>query len=79
MINSYIIKKDTIQEAIDDTAVWEQRIAKFQELKPEYKCEIKIKKNSEAKQKWELHAKIWKDEQTNNKVFKEVINTLGVL
>tara|TARA_R110002020_G_scaffold261592_3_gene475954 strand:- start:270 stop:509 length:240 start_codon:yes stop_codon:yes gene_type:complete len=79
MSNNYIIKKDTIQEAIDDTAAWEQRIAKFQELKPDYKCEIRIKKNNEAKQKWELHAKIWKDEQVNDKVLRETTNTSTVL
>ena len=79
MENNYIIKKDTIQEAIDDTVLWEQRIAKFQELKPEYQCEIKIKKNSDTEQKWELHAKIWKDEQVNYKRTTEIINTFAAL
>ena len=79
MNNSYIIRKATIQEVIDDATLFEKRIAKFQSLKPEYKYKLATKKSNQEGFKWELHVKIWKDEQVNNKVLRETINTSTVL
>lgn len=79
MNNTYIVPKETIKEVFDDIKTFEKRIALFREHKPEYKYELKIKKSNKENMKWELCAKIWKDEQTNDQVPEEVVNPFGVL
>ena len=79
MNNTYIIPKGSIVEVFEDIEKFMERIKLFQEFQPDYLYELTVKKQEKKDLKWELCAKIWKDEQVNNKVPQEVTNPFGVL